>query len=109
MQIDELEAVAVTVGVGFTVMVCVAVFVQPFALDPVTVYVVVDVGVTVIDVPVKLPGIQLYVVPPEAVSVVLPPAQNVVLDAVTVTVGDGLTVIVRVAVAVHPPFEPVTV
>jgi hypothetical protein len=40
-------------------MVRVAVFVQPAADIPVTVYVVVVVGDTVADVPVKLPGIQL--------------------------------------------------
>ena len=36
-QMVELEMVAVTVGVEFTVTVCVAVFVQPFTSVPVTV------------------------------------------------------------------------
>lgn len=59
VQMDELEEVAVTVGVGFTVMVRVAGSVHPFAAVPVTVYVVVVVGETVTVVPDKLPGIQL--------------------------------------------------
>lgn len=42
----------VIVGNAFTVMVRVAVFAQPLALVPVTVYVVVTVGDTVIVVPV---------------------------------------------------------
>jgi hypothetical protein len=43
------------------------------------------------------------------VSVVLFPAQIEAFVAVTPTVGEGLTVIVRVAVAVHAPVVPVTV
>jgi hypothetical protein len=58
-QIVGFDAVVVTVGNALTVMVRVAVFVQPAADIPVTVYVVVVVGDTVADVPVKLPGIQL--------------------------------------------------
>lgn len=57
-----------------------------------------------------MPGIQLYVDAPLAVSVVELPAQMVVLDAVVVTVGVGLTVMVRVDVFVHPlAAVPVTV
>ena len=39
-----VDAVAVTVGSGFTVTVVVAVLVQPLAAVPVTVYVAVDAG-----------------------------------------------------------------
>lgn len=109
-QIVVLEAVVVTVGVGLTVIVRVDVFVQPFAAVPVTVYVVEDVGDTVTDEPVKLPGIQLYVEAPLAFNVVELPAQIVVFEAVVVTVGNGLTVMVRVAVFVQPAADvPVTV
>lgn len=51
-------AEAVTDGAGFTVMATVLVPVQPLVV-PVTVYVVVDVGVTVTLLPERLPGIQL--------------------------------------------------
>lgn len=48
-----------TVGVGFTVTVTVEVAEQPLAATPVTVYVVVVDGVTVVVLPEILPGIQL--------------------------------------------------
>ena len=51
--------VAVTVGFAFTVNVMVVVFVQPEALAPVTVYVVVTVGDTLTGVPIKPPGFQV--------------------------------------------------
>lgn len=108
-QIVALVVVVVTVGVGLTLIVRVAVFVQPFAAVPVTVYVVVVIGETVTVVPVSEPGIQLYVDAPPAVSVVELPEQMVTVAEVAVTVGDGLTVIKRVAVDVHPAVVPVTV
>ena len=49
--------VAVTVGEVLTDTDTVAVFVHPLAPVPVTVYVVLEVGLTVIEVPLKLPGI----------------------------------------------------
>jgi hypothetical protein len=58
LQTALLEIVAVTDGVGFTVMVDIAIEVQPFAAVPVTVYVVVVFGETVTVVPLKLPGCQ---------------------------------------------------
>lgn len=109
-QTEVLEAVVVTVGVGFTVTVNTEVLVQPFAAVPVTVYVVVVVGDTVTDAPVKLPGIQLYVEAPVALSVVELPTQMLLLAAVLDTFGAGLTVIVRVEVLVQPfAAVPVTV
>jgi hypothetical protein len=103
------DAVAVTVGGTFTVTVTVAVFVHPFASVPVTVYVVVEAGVTVMELPVP-PVLQLYVEAPDAVSVELPPEHIVAGDAVAVTVGGAFTVTVTVAVFVHPfASVPVTV
>jgi hypothetical protein len=52
LHIDVGEADAVTVGNGFTVTLTVVVPVQPAALVPVTVYVVVALGVTVLLAPV---------------------------------------------------------
>jgi hypothetical protein len=52
------DAVAVTVGVGFTVTVTCAVDEHPGAVEPVTVYVVVVDGETTTDVPDNDPGIQ---------------------------------------------------
>jgi hypothetical protein len=52
------EALATTFGNGLTVIVLVAVLLQPLAFVPVTVYVVVVVGVTTGE-PVKLPGIHI--------------------------------------------------
>ena len=114
LQIVAVVGEIVTVGVGLTVTVTVAVFVHPFASVPVTVYVVVVVGLAVTvaavvdDKPVA--GLQLYVVAPFAVSDVLLPSQIVADAGVTVTVGLGFTVIVTVAVLVHPfPSVPVTI
>lgn len=108
-QIEELPAVAVTVGEGFTVMSCVAVAVQP-AVVPVTVYVVVIAGETVTGFPESDPGIHVYVVAPFAVSVVELPEHSVVLVAETPTVGDGVTVTSTVCVDVQPfAAVPVTV
>ena len=90
-------------------MVRVAVFVQPFAAVPVTVYVVVVAGETETEVPLIAPGFHVYEVAPLPVSVVLLPEQIVVVAEVAVTVGDGLTVMVRVAVPVQPEDVPVTV
>lgn len=109
-QIVVLEAVAVTVGVVLTVTNCVDVLVQPLAAVPVTVYVVVADGVTVTGEPDRGPGNHEYVAAPVAVNVVELPVQIEALEAVAVTVGEALTVIRRVEVAVHPfTFVPVTV
>jgi hypothetical protein len=78
-------------------------------LMPVTVYVVVLVGVTEMLLPLRLPGIQLYVVAPLADKVEEPPEQSVVCVAEAVTTGVGFTVMVTRLVSVQPPDVPVTV
>jgi hypothetical protein len=90
-------------------MVVVAVFVQPLASVPVTVYVVVDAGVNA--TPFVTPPLHVYVTPPVPLSVTAVPLQTVVPGlAVELIDGCGFTVIVIVAVPVQPPaFVPVTV
>lgn len=108
-QMVVVPELAVTVGDAFTVIAWVAVDEHP-ALVPVTVYVVVLAGETVTGLPDNDPGIHEYVVAPVAVSVAEFPEQIVAVDVVTLTVGVGLTVIVRVAVPVQPfAAVPVTV
>lgn len=98
---------AVTVGVLFTVTVIVSVPVQ-LAEVPVTVYVVVDDGVTLMLLPEKFPGCQLYVVAPVAVNVELEPEQ--IVDApVTESGTNEFTLTVTVLVEEQLPFTPVTV
>jgi len=95
------DAVAVIFGSGFTVSVTVAIPVQPVVLVPVTLYVVVLVGVAVNDEPLP-PGLQLYVLAPLAEIVELCPMQMAAGVAVAVTVGSGLTVTVTVAIPEQP-------
>jgi len=100
---------AVTVGNGFTVTVTVAVPVHPAVLVPVTVYVVVALGVTVM-LAAMSPVLQLYVFAPLAVSSELSPLHIAAGLADAVTVGNGFTVTLTVAVPVHPSaLVPVTV
>lgn len=102
-------AEAVTVGVGVTVTVTVwAGLVQP-AVVPVTVYVVVEPGVTLtVDVFTPMPGDQLYVVAPLAdITVEFP--EHIVVDPDAVIVGEGFTVTTIVCCAlVQPLVVPVT-
>jgi hypothetical protein len=102
------------VGYAFTVIITVAVLVHPVPAVPVTVYVVVVVGVAVTVAPVvedkPVAGLQLYVAAPLAVSETLLPIHSVADEGVTVTVGVVFTVIIAVAVFVHPfASVPVTV
>ena len=109
-QIVDGDAEAVTVGVGLTVTVTVAILVQPSALVPVTVYVVVLVGDTVLELPVPILFDQLYVLAPLAVKSELAPELIVDGDAEAGTVCVGLTVTVTAAVLVQPSaLDPVTV
>ena len=83
---------------------------QPAAVLPVTVYVVLIVGVAVIVAPVIAPGFQVYVEAPLAINETVLPEQTSVEDAVTFIVGVGLTFKFKVLVAEHPAaFFPVTV
>ena len=97
--------VPVTEAVGgvvtFTVTVCVET--HPAAEVPVTVYVVFEVGFTVIAAVVG-PVFHEYELAPKAVKVVDAPEQIVVVP-VTLTVGNAFTVMVVVAVAEHPAAE----
>jgi len=112
-QIVEVGGVTITVGVGVTVITELAVPEHVFVV-PVTVYVVVKVGlaVTVAAVVELSPAIgsQLYVVAPLAVIFVPVPPEHIV-EAVlfTTTVGVGLTVTVTLAEFPQSPVVPVTV
>ena len=108
--VEEGEVLIVTVGSEFTVTVLVAVFVQPIAFVPVTVYVVFAVGLTVMAAVVCPPGDHIYVDAPDAVSVALAPI-HIVDDGLAAIETVGVeTVIKRVAVFVQPSaLVPVTV
>jgi hypothetical protein len=97
------------VGLGITLILIVFVDVQPNGVEAVTVYTVLDDGVTVIDAPVNGPGVHVYVERPPAVKVALDPAHSVLLDATAVNVGLE-TITGRVLIFVHPKaLIPVTV
>ena len=108
MHIVAGLAVANTVGNGFTVTLTVAVPVHPVLVVPVTVYVVVLVGETVLLDPVPKLCDQLYVFAPLALNVVLEPEHIEEGDADAIRVGVGLTFTVTVAVAEQTPLVPVT-
>ena len=109
IQTEDGLLLADTSKLLLTCTVCVAVAVQPFAFVVVTVYVVVMLGVTVGE-PVKLPGCQIYDVPPVALNCDEPPAQIDDGFALVVINKALLTDTVCVAVAVHPmAFVAVTV
>jgi hypothetical protein len=103
------EVAALITGALFTETVTTAVLPQPFALDPVTVYVVFTLGVTITFEPVMMPGSQTYEVAPVAVKLTCDPAHTTVGEADAVTDGTGLTVIVIVVLLVQTPFAPVNV
>jgi hypothetical protein len=108
-QTDVGDAVAVTLGAGFTVTVPLAVAVQPTALVPVTVYVVVEPGETVMPA-VPAPVLHEYTAAPEAVKLVFCPGQFEVGETDTETVGTALIFTVADAVDVQPAaVVPVTV
>jgi hypothetical protein len=74
------------------------------------VYVVVALGVTVLLAPLPNPPDQLYVFAPLAVNTEVAPLHIAAGLAVAVTVGNGLTVTLTVAVPEHPAvLVPVTV
>ena len=84
--------------------------VHPAVLVPVTVYVVVPVGDTVLELPLPKLWDQLYVFAPLAVNTEVAPLHIADGLAVAVTDGNGFTVTLTVAVPVHPAvLVPVTV
>jgi hypothetical protein len=102
-----VELLTVTTGKACTTKLAVFVLTQPMALVPLTVYVVLTVGVGV-RVPVLLPVLHVYVDAPLAVKVAVFPIQMPGL--LILITGEGLTVIVPVALLVHEKvLAPVTV
>ena len=101
-----------TVGNWLTVTVTVAVLEQPLSPVPVTVYVVVPVGVTVygLTVDVVVPSFHEYDAAPLAVRLASCPRQIASWLVSAETVGSCLTLTVTLAVLEHPlPSVPVTV
>lgn len=108
-QILAEEAEMFKVGVAFTVTEIVVVLLQLDALVPVTVYVVVTVGLTAITV-VVADVFQRYEEAPLAVKFTELPTQMLEEGAEIETVGLAFTATVNVLVIVHPaPLEPFTV
>jgi hypothetical protein len=99
----------VITGFAFTFIAKVLVDEHPAAFVPVTVYIVVAVGVITILAPVNAPGFQRYVEPPIAVKVAFVPEQTKTGLEVAVIVGDALTNNVIVFVVEQDPVAPVTV
>lgn len=103
---DDGLATVVTVGNGFTVILCVAVFEQLFASVPVTVYV--WSAVTVNACPSVLPSDHVYVDAPVPFNVTVDPEQTGVDgEAVAPTVGNACTdtVALPLPVPVHDPAD----
>jgi hypothetical protein len=100
-QNDESEIAMLHVGPGFTVTVVEQVLVHPLPFVTVTEYVVVAVGLTVMEA-VVAPVLHRNDVPPVAVNVDEPPAQTDGLDAVILHVGPGLTFTVNEHELVQP-------
>lgn len=96
-----------------TLISTVAVFEQLLASTPVTVYVVVTVGLATTLLPVvalkPLGGAHEYVEPPLALTPVEPPMHIVSCTALALMFGRLLTVTLLVAVPVQAPLLPVTV
>jgi hypothetical protein len=108
-QITGLETLEIaTVGVVLTVIVVVIVFVlaQLAILDPIIEYVVVELGLTLNEVPIIEPGYNVYVEAPLGVITLLFPEQITGLETLEIaTVGDALTEIVVVIVLVLAQLE----
>src|SRR5947207_10400439 len=104
----------VTTGRGFTFTVTCVDAVHPLTSVPVTVYVVVEVGLAVTGEPVvelsAVDGVHKYVVAPLAVSVAVCCPTQIAGGGATVTTGRGFTFTVTCVDAVHPfTSVPVTV
>jgi hypothetical protein len=94
------------VGEAITVTVVVTAEEEQLPFAPVTVYTVVEVGLTEIEL-VVAPVFHVYVVAPVAVKVAAPPEQ--IEAALTETVGVGLTVALYTALTVPQELEAVNV
>lgn len=101
-----LPPVNKSVGVGVTVIVSVAGWLAHPLLAPVTVYAVVDVGLSVCVAPLSDPGLHEYVVAPVALITIEPVEQIDPPDALTV--GVVITFTATVAVDEQPSALPVT-
>jgi len=92
-----------------TFWVIVVLFMQPLLLAPVTVYVVLTVGLTISGF-VFDPVLQVYVLAPPAVSVAVEPIHKLTVLDEALTVGKAFTFCVTVAVFIQPLLPvPVTV
>jgi hypothetical protein len=103
------EAFTVIVGDGLTTTIAVWVPIQPIALVPLTVNILVAVGVTTVEDPVKPLGNQVNVLAPLTVNVLASPAHIIPGVTVTLNTGLGTTNTGTTAVLVQPPLLPVTV
>jgi hypothetical protein len=100
-QIDGLAGVILHVGGGVTVTVTEQVLVHPLPFATVTVYVVVVVGLTVIEAVVS-EVLQRNVNPPDAINVDEPPTQMEGFEEVMLHTGSGATFTVNEHELVHP-------
>ena len=101
--------VILTVGLIFTTKFKVCVFVQPNPFTPDKVNIEVEAGVTVIELALEAPGLQVYAVAPAAFSVAVPPAHKTVGLAVIVKLGKLFTSTVTVTILlVQVPTTPAT-
>ena len=91
---------------GLTVILVFAVAVHPLAPVTITVYPVVEAGLTTMGLEL-LPVLHEYVPPPVAESVALPPLQ-MVKGAVMVGDGGGFTVTVMLVESAQLPLETIT-
>ena len=100
-QIDGLAGVMLHTGGGVTVIVTAHVLLHPLAFDTVTVYVVVEVGLTLITAVVS-PVLQRNDTPPDAVNVAEPPTHTEESETTMLHTGAGVTVTVNEHELVHP-------
>jgi hypothetical protein len=101
IALSASEELIVVTGNAFTVTSTSSVFTQPFASVPVTVYVLVTVGVNATPLLIEL--FQLYVLAPDPLKVMLLPL-HIVWSAPALTEGNAFTVTVTVA---EQPFASV--
>jgi hypothetical protein len=106
LQITGAFGEILALGKGCTLMKTVAVLVQPYWLVPVTVYVVVVVGVATGFAQVvqlsPVAGAQLYELTPDAVMFTLLPLQMPITEGMALTVVPTFTTTVSLYV-LHPP------